>query len=128
MRVLLDTQLAFWWLAEPARVPESVRALLMSAGTEAWVSHVTLWELALQQQNGRANLELSRFITQAERDGFQWLPVTAEHLQALIDLTELPAVMDDFDRLLLAQSMAEPLVLLTTNQIMANCGAPVRLM
>ncbi len=126
--MLLDTQLAFWWLVEPARVPESVRVLLMSGGTQAWVSHVTLWELALQQQNGRASLELSRFISQAERDGFQWLPVTAEHLQALVELTELPAVMDDFDRLLLAQSMAEPLVLLTTNQNMANCGAPVRLM
>ena len=128
MRVLLDTQLAFWWLAEPARVPESVRALLLSARIEAWVSHVTLWELALEQQHGRANLDLSRFISQAERDGFQWLPVTADHLQAVTELATLPSAMDDFDRLLLAQSMAEPLVLLTTDQTLANCGAPVRLM
>ena len=128
MRVLLDTQLAFWWLVEPARVPESLRVLLTLAGTEAWVSHVTLWELALQQQQGRANLELSHFIRQAERDGFHWLPVTAEHLHAVTELVQLPLAMDDFDRLLLAQSVAEPLMLLTTDQTLANCGAPVRLM
>ena len=55
MRVLLDTQLAFWWLAEPDRVPQSARRLVLAPGTEAWMSHVTLWELALKQI-GRAHV------------------------------------------------------------------------
>ncbi len=128
MRVLLDTQLAFWWLAEPDRVPQSARRLVLAPGTEAWISHVTLWELALKQNEGRAQLELARFTSQAELDGFRWLPVTTDHLHGVAALEVRPTVLDPFDQLLLAQSLAEPLVLLTTDRNLAGRGAPVRLM
>lgn len=128
MRVLLDTQLAFWWLAEPTRVPEPVRALVLAAGTEAWMSHVSLWELALKQRDGRAHLELARFAAQAELDGFQWLPVTPDHLTGIAEIGDVPKSLDAFDQLLLAQCLVEPLVLLTTDRTLASYGVPVRLM
>ena len=128
MRVLLDTQLAFWWLADPSRVPEAARVIVLTEGTEAWISHVSLWELAFRQQDGRAQLDLDRFSAQLERDGFRLLPVTLQHLSSVAQLEAVPKRFDAFDKLLLAQSLTEPLVLLTTDRALATYGVPVRLM
>ena len=127
MRILLDTQLAFWWLTDPARLPDSARRLLLAADTEAWISHVSLWELAIKQQAGRAQLDLARFTAQVELDGFRLLSVTTEHVQSVTDMQAVPDACDAFDRLLLAQCLAEPLVLLTTDRALAAYGVPVRM-
>ena len=52
------------------------------------------------------------------------LPVTAAHA---VEVTQLPAVhRDPFDRLPIAQSIAEPMVLLTNDAVLGRYGAAVR--
>jgi PIN domain nuclease of toxin-antitoxin system len=56
--------------------------------------------------------------------GLTELPVTAAHA---VEVTQLPAVhRDPFDRLPIAQSIAEPMVLLTNDAVLGRYGAAVR--
>jgi PIN domain nuclease of toxin-antitoxin system len=53
------------------------------------------------------------------------LPITASHAAAVIHLPALHK--DPFDRLLITQSRMEPMILLTNDELVAQYGAPVRL-
>ncbi len=53
------------------------------------------------------------------------LPITGNHTQKLIDLP--PIHKDPFDRMLIAQSMTEPLVLLTNDAILTRYWDGVKL-
>jgi PIN domain nuclease of toxin-antitoxin system len=56
--------------------------------------------------------------------GLAELPVTAAHAVAV---TRLPAIhRDPFDRLLIAQSIAEPLVLVTNDSVLARYSESIR--
>lgn len=53
-----------------------------------------------------------------EASGFLELPITAAHAAGVARLP--PIHKDPFDRLLVAQSMAEPLTLLTNDAVLAD--------
>jgi PIN domain nuclease of toxin-antitoxin system len=56
-------------------------------------------------------------------DGFEELPVTGKHAAAML---ELPGHhRDPFDRILVAQSLVESLVLLTDDQVLSQYGTTV---
>ncbi len=126
MRVLLDTELALCWQIAPDLVPDSVLATVLSPGTRAYISDATLWELAVRCSDGRLHLDVPLFRDQCADDGFEWLPITAEHLMDVATLPLSPRHRDPFARLRVIQSRREPLVLLTTNPELAEYGATVR--
>jgi len=126
LRVLLDTDLALWWQIAPHLVPDRVLATVLSPGTRAYISDTTLWELAMQCGDGRLHLDVPLFRAQCADDGFEWLPITAEHIMDIATLPFSSAHREPFARLRVVQSRREPLVLLTTNASLAVYGATVR--
>jgi PIN domain nuclease of toxin-antitoxin system len=56
--------------------------------------------------------------------GFLELPVTGAHVERLATLP--PVHRDPFDRMLVAQSLAEPLILLTNDRALEGYGDVVR--
>jgi PIN domain nuclease of toxin-antitoxin system len=58
-------------------------------------------------------------------NGYRELPVTSEHAVATAGLP--PIHKDPFDRLLLAQSIVEGIILLTADRTMAKYPTPVQL-
>jgi PIN domain nuclease of toxin-antitoxin system len=74
MRLLLDTQIALWWLTYPKRIVPSVREWVEQAEDGVFVSRASLWELAIKISLGKLRLDLPRFVRQAERDGFSGSP------------------------------------------------------
>lgn len=126
MRLLLDTQIIYWWMFERARVPGAVLAMIEQAEDEAFVSRATQWEMAIKIGNGRLRIDLSEFCEQVVVDGFSWLPIESRHL---LQVAALPAFLDHkdpFDRLLVAQSLTEPLILVTADAKLARYGSTVR--
>jgi PIN domain nuclease of toxin-antitoxin system len=126
VRLLLDTQLAVWWLIRGERVPETARKLVTSSEEPVYVSRASLWEMAIKISIGKLDLDLPRFITQAEATGFLWLDLENEHILAVSRLPRFEDHRDPFDRLLVAQSLTEPLVLLTVDATLARYGATIR--
>jgi PIN domain nuclease of toxin-antitoxin system len=124
-RLLLDTQVLLWWLADDPRLPAWAIAAVQAPGAEVFVSQVSLWELALKQRQGRVQLDLARLEQEVTRQHFHWLPLSNEHLLALAQLDTSAAPSDLFDQLLLVQSRQEPLLLLTADTALRSCGATV---
>lgn len=126
MRVLIDTHLLLWAVASSRRLSPEARSLIEDPGTDAFYSAASLWEIAikttLRRKDFRVDLPLVRSALSVM--GIAELPVRSEHA---IRVTALPPVhRDPFDRILVAQSLVEPMVLLTNDAVLARYGPFVR--
>ena len=126
MRLLLDTHLLLWAAARSERLPREARELLEDGANEVYYSAASIWEIAIKISLGRRRLNVN---LDALRDalpamGLAELSVTAAHAAGV---GKLPLIhRDPFDRLLIAQSLAEPLTLLTNDAILGRYRGGVR--
>lgn len=126
MRLLVDTQIVYWWQTGNPRLDPRARQTIESSDGGVFVSRVSLWELAIKVSVGKLAADLSKFAREVEGLGFSWLEITNEHILKVLELPNFADHKDPFDRLLVAQSAAEPLILLTTDQRLARYGDLVR--
>jgi PIN domain nuclease of toxin-antitoxin system len=108
MRLLLDTHLLLWALAEPDRLDASTRAALEDVSNEVLFSAASLWEIAIKAGLGRSGFAFDpEQIQRAALDtGFVELPIRSD---AAVQVAKLPPHhRDPFDRLLIAQAMSGP--------------------
>ena len=126
MRVLLDTRLFIWWGANHPRLPKAVTQLVCDEAEVGFNSGASLWEIAIKISIGRLKLDIAKFSDNVEKHGFTWLDIKNEQLHAVSGLPVFDDHRDPFDRLLVAQSQTEPLVLLTADSKLARYGATVR--
>lgn len=116
MRLLVDTRVLLWAVGEPRKIPKAARDRLSSPANDVLFSAVSIWEIAVKVQVGRIALPVSpeEIITAAVQMGFLELPVRAAHAAAV---HRLPLYhRDPFDRMLIAQAVAEPARLLTVDR------------
>lgn len=127
MRILLDTHVLLWSTAQSDRLPDAARELLEDTGNALYCSVASLWEIAIKNALGRPDFQVDlRKLRQAlSRMGIVELAVEGTHTETLMQLP--PIHKDPFDRMLVAQSMAEPLVLLTNDAILAKYWDGVKL-
>lgn len=126
MRLLIDTQLLVWAGFDDPRLSDLARAIMGSQDVDPVFSTVSVWEIAIKHQLGKAEFNVA---PRAFRDDlldnkFEELQIDAEHIFALADLPMLHR--DPFDRLLVAQARAEGIQLLTADKLLADYGAIVR--
>lgn len=116
MRLLLDTQIFLWFLADESRIPEEAREAIGSRRNSVLVSAASVWEIAIKASIGRlgiARADVLRLPRLIDTAGFDELPVLARHAAAV---TAPPMHhRDPFDRLLVAQARTEGLTLVTTD-------------
>ena len=115
MRLLLDTHILLWWLSGDRRLSRAVRDALASEENDVAVSAATVWEIAIKKTLGRISVDLEELLSAISGDHFVELPVRFTHSHAL---ESLPRRHDDpFDRLLIAQSIAEGRRLVTHDDL-----------
>ena len=115
MRVLLDTHVLLWALAEPRRLDRETRAAIESGETEVLFSAASIWEIAIKFALKRADFDAAPHdvLQGALAIGFVELSLTAS---TAATVAMLPLIhRDPFDRLLVAQAIAEPAILYTTD-------------
>jgi PIN domain nuclease of toxin-antitoxin system len=90
-------------------------------------SVASIWEIAIKRSLGRADFQVDpRLLRRGLIDnGYEELPVSGHHAAAVDALPSLHR--DPFDRLLVAQSLTDGLMLLTADPRVARYPAPVRL-
>jgi PIN domain nuclease of toxin-antitoxin system len=125
MRLLVDTHVLLWAIAEPRKLPKPSHAMLQAAENEVLFSAASIWELAIKLQIGRLiiPLALDALTEAAKKMGFSELPVSAAHAARVKGLPLYHR--DPFDRLLIAQAIHEPARLLTADAIMAQYSSLV---
>lgn len=119
MNLLLDTHVALWAIADSPRLPQSARDLILSPRTIVWISAASVWEIAIKYALGRGDMPVSgqesvRYFREA---GYRFLPVDVEHAVAVGGLATHH--QDPFDRILVAQSLVEPMRLMTHDPVVA---------
>jgi PIN domain nuclease of toxin-antitoxin system len=119
VRVLLDTHVFLWTLSGSARI-ERVRDLILSEETDVYVSAASLWEVAIKSSLGKLKADVAELRAASRTSGFVELPVTGLHAEALAQLPRHHS--DPFDRLLVAQAIAEPMHLLTADARLGSYG------
>lgn len=117
MRLLLDTHIFLWAVAGSPQLKPAARSLIESA-ERVYVSAASLWEVAIKARLGKIEVDPDDLLAAIDASGFIELPVTAAHAVGVARLADHHA--DPFDRLLLAQAMAEPLKLLTADRVLAD--------
>ena len=114
MRVLLDTHTFLWWVLEDQRLSQPARDTIVDPDVDVLVSPVSAWEIAIKAAHGRLDLpEPARTYVPSRMAAchFHELPVTVNHCLRTADLPVMHR--DPFDRLLVAQALAEGIPLVT---------------
>ncbi len=126
MRLLLDTHLLIWAVDQYERLSTQARELIGDPANELAFSTASLWEVAIKHALRRADfLYDPRVMRRALLDNrYQELPVTGEHAVAVAGLP--PLHRDPFDRMLVAQSIVEGIMLLTGDPLVAQYPGPIR--
>jgi PIN domain nuclease of toxin-antitoxin system len=119
MRLLLGTHILLWALDEPERLDPETRDLLEDPGNEIFSSAASIWEIAIKARLGRADCPVrpEAIIDGAVATGFAELPIRT--VTAALVATLPLHHRDPFDRLLVAQAIAEPLRLFTVDAKLA---------
>lgn len=112
-------------MAASDRLSVEARTLIDGA-SEAFISEASLIEMALKQASGRLRMDLTAFAKHAEATGFRWLDIRHDHLFALARLAAAPGHHNACERMLVAQSMTEPLILVTATRALEHYGATIR--
>jgi PIN domain nuclease of toxin-antitoxin system len=127
VRLLLDTHLLLWASLRVERLPPGVADMLSEPTNQLLFSVVTIWEVAIKFALRRADFTTDPVVLRQSLidNGYTEIPVTGPHALAVATLPHLHR--DPFDRLLVAQAIAEGITLLTADPLLARYPAPVRL-
>jgi PIN domain nuclease of toxin-antitoxin system len=114
MRILVDTHVFLWDLLDDHRSSRKAREILSSDEHQLYFSLVSLWEIAIKMKTGKLNAlgsSVSYIRDEMAEYGMELLPIRYEHI---LQLERLPLHHSEpFDRLLIAQAVAESLPILT---------------
>lgn len=113
MRILLDTHTLIWFLSDSPDLSPSAKSMIESSENEVVVSVASLWEMSIKSSLGKLHLHrpFEEFIQLYASTPIQTLPITIPHL---LTLQQLPFHhRDPFDRILISQSIAENLSLIS---------------
>ena len=127
MRLLLDTHILLWTIAESRRLSRPARALIGEPDNELTFSSVSLWEVATKTERGRDNfhIDVNSLRRSLLDNEYAELSIIGAHAVALASLP--PIHRDPFDRMLVAQAIAEGLTLVTSDSVVAKYPGPIRL-
>ena len=122
MNLLLDTQIALWWLGDTPELPDAVREVVQDADNVVYVSAATIWEIAIKRALGKLEIG-DEYVSEIADQGFVELPIRWQHAKRVEALPMLHR--DPFDRLLIAQAQALGLTLVTTNGLIREYAVNV---
>lgn len=124
MKLLLDTHLLLWWMASDPSLSNQARALIADPANTIFVSAVSLWEIWLKASIGKLRIA-PEFEERLSTESFESLPLTAKHVRQIASLAWHHR--DPFDRMLVAQALADNMTLLSADRAIALYGDFVRL-
>ena len=123
MRVLLDTHTFLWFALDDASLGAAARASIVDPGTEKLISPAPYWEIAIKMSTGKLRLgqPFEQFMHAGiEGNGFTVLPITVKHAAVVATLPFHHR--DPFDRLLVAQALAEDIPVATADAVFDRYG------
>lgn len=118
MNLLLDTHIFLWFIENNPRLSDEIKNLIEDESNLSYLSIASLWEMSIKYNLGKLKLEpnYDKFVEQEiTTSSLKLLDISLEHLR-------INAVLpfhhkDPFDRLIIAQSIATSIPIVTVDQI-----------
>lgn len=123
MKLLLDTNILIWAVANSSALPSTARKALTDPRSELYVSTASVWEIAIKVSLGKLTFPVMRMASVLEDSGCIVLPIGVDHAVGAAALPKHHS--DPFDRMLIAQAQKEGLILLTADSIIPRYDVPV---
>jgi len=126
MKLLLDTHVFLWFICGDKRLPDGVCDSIRDLNNEVYLSVVSQWEATVKYQLGKLPLPQSpETYIPAMRQQHQIASLSLDEA-SVSQLASLPLLhRDPFDRMLICQTLAHGLVLVTVDEVIASYSVPV---
>jgi PIN domain nuclease of toxin-antitoxin system len=125
MRILLDTHIAIWAIANTGKLSEDVIQILEDEKNQIYFSMASVWEIAIKNKIRPADMPMNErtFAEICVKTGFESLSILPEHIFMIRTLERSKLAKkhnDPFDRMLIAQAKAENIVFMTHDTLLAD--------
>lgn len=120
MRILIDTHILIWHLEDDKRLLAKHGDLIEDFNNSVFVSVASLWEIAIKMSRGKVSLSrpIEDIFREIERSTSSILLIEPNHA---LNVSILPFHhKDPFDRMIIAQAIAEDMSVLTTDSNFAD--------
>jgi PIN domain nuclease of toxin-antitoxin system len=126
MRILLDSQVLYWWCAEPEKLGQSTLKRIAHPEHEVLVSTVSGWELLIKQRNGKLTPKIDVLDELMGRAQADFKLVESLDVASLLQYRLLPpmAWRDPFDHLLMAIAASQGARFCTADRNILSAGVP----
>lgn len=120
MNILLDTHVAIWAMTDDKRLTGKARDIILDPANDLYYSAVSVLEVDMKTKSRKNNLSFSAndFVGMCHEAGYIQSPLKESHILAANHLVwdgEETEHRDPFDRILLAQAMAEQMHFMTSD-------------
>jgi PIN domain nuclease of toxin-antitoxin system len=122
VRLLIDSHTFLWWSDASSLLSNSARAAIGDPANEVLISIAALWELIIKVSSRKLTLPVD-IETMVGRQGFSVLAINFDHLRRVEALPLLHK--DPFDRMMIAQALAEGIPVATAGNRFAAYGVQV---
>ena len=122
MNIIIDTHIFLWALSDPTRLNDAKRSALEDLSNTIYVSAVTIAELMIKTSIGKLEINFNP-VDMAKESGFALLDFSSESALLLKDMPFHH--QDPFDRMLIAQSLAENYIIMTDDPKIAQYSCQV---
>lgn len=122
MRLLLDAHAFLWWVTNSSRISDAAKRAIGDPANDVAIGIGCLWELAIKRSLRKLDFPFD-FEPVLQDEGFELVPISHEHLRTLENLPLHHR--DPFDRLLIAQSIAERLAIVTNDEAFSRYAVSV---
>lgn len=123
MRLLLDTHSFLWFVLADPQLSTAAAGLISSPQNERLISPTCYWEVAIKSSIGKYQLAIPHeqfFTSSILRTGVKVLPIEPKHTAVV---SQLPFHhRDPFDRLLIAQALAEAIPIVSSDKTLDRYG------
>jgi PIN domain nuclease of toxin-antitoxin system len=117
MKYLLDTMVWLWSVGPTDKIGSAGLQILADGEQDVYLSAASSWEIAIKTKLGKFDLPEppTRYVPKRmAAQGIHSLAVTQSHTLRVYDLAQHHS--DPFDRLIIAQALAEEMVILTSDR------------
>jgi PIN domain nuclease of toxin-antitoxin system len=121
MNYLVDTQILLWTITKSSRLSSKVLTLFKNdlGENSFYFSQISLFEIAIKQKIGKLpeiTGDILLIYRQLIADGYDFIPISNQHIEAYKQIALYENHRDPFDRLLLATTLAEKMTIVSADE------------
>ena len=129
MKILLDTHILLWALADDRRLPPKAKEIILREESEIYYSTVSVWEVSIKHSLHPEQMPISGQVLSGycRKAGYRALPLWDDHawaLESIVRPSNAPRHNDPFYRMLIAQAKWVEMFFITDDALLPYYNEP----